>query len=223
MSLFSLIKRSLRDDLTEVSSYMGSYKGTGMGGSGWTMWAQWRILPRKVLYLDVFNTQTSKTWTQQTWTKVVLLWSGAWASDFQNFMPSNLLGCPASVAAQLDHSSSLILCPAHRLTGTHRDGSKASRVSERKISTDRSRFPSLLEKMAATFCINSLPKLAYTEVKAIPFLLRHLSEQLQVIWACNICVCVSLEEKAGEWLAIRGTAALALVGRYHIASLLSPI
>ena len=32
MSLFSLIKRSLRDDLTEVSSYlMGSYKGDRLG------------------------------------------------------------------------------------------------------------------------------------------------------------------------------------------------
>lgn len=41
--------------------------------------------------------------SQQTWTKAVLLWAGAWASDFQNFMPSNLLGCPASMAAQPDH------------------------------------------------------------------------------------------------------------------------
>lgn len=127
---------------------MGVTSVTGLGGSGWTVQAEWRILLRKVLYLDVFNTQTGKTTADLT--KVVLLCAGSWATDFQNFMTSSCLGSPASMAAQPDHSSSLILCPAPRLTGAQGDGTRGSRVSERKTSTDRSRCPSLLENMVAT-------------------------------------------------------------------------
>lgn len=118
MSLFSLIERSLRDNLTEVSSYL---TGQLQGGQVWQAQAglcrqSGEYCPERFYTWMISILRQAKP--QQTWTKVVLLWAGAWTTDFQNFMLSNLLGSPASMAAQSDHSSSVMLCPCcAQLTG----------------------------------------------------------------------------------------------------------